>query len=179
MFASGGSAGSGGGARLVSPFVMDIPFEILQAVGTERSQGATFIEGYPRFEFDDDDLYSSEGYNSLRRKREVFGHQEKRPQRSEGSTAASLSLESIKKLLAPADTLEPPKSGPGEKYYGKEQATLDQLAAGIKVIHPSFGHGVVEEVTGSGSSAAISINFENYDEKKKLVFRFAKLVLDE
>lgn len=183
MFASGGSAGSGGGARLVSPFVMDIPFEKLQAVGTERSQGATFIEGYPRFEFDDDDLYSSDGYNSMRRKREVFGHQDKRTARSEGSSSASLSLESIKKLLAPADSLESPKGAQknlvAEKYHGKEYATLDQLAAGVKVIHPSFGHGVVEEVTGSGVSASVSVAFENYDEKKKLVFRFAKLVLDQ
>ena len=179
MFGSGGSAGSGGGARLVSPFVKDIPFDKMVAVGEERSQGASFIDGFPRFEIDDDDFYGSDGYSSMRRKREVFGDNKAFKREASSGSSTSISLDSIRKLLAPADSLDTNKNTPSPEYYTKESATLEQLAAGVRVIHPSFGAGVVEEVVGSGLTASVSVKFDDYEEKKKLVFRFAKLVLGD
>jgi UDP-N-acetylglucosamine:LPS N-acetylglucosamine transferase len=87
-----------------------------------------------------------------------------------------MSLDQMRNLLAPADSLAKKPETPKE-YFGKSSAALEQLAAGVEVIHPTFGKGVVEEVKGSGSSATVAVRFEGFDESKKLVYRFAKLVL--
>lgn len=174
MFASGGSAGSMGGARVVSRFAKDIDPKSMLSVGTERSQGATFIDGYPKFSFDDDDG-GDEGYggfNSWKRKKTYrsFEGEASAPSKKE------LSLDQIKNLLMPADKMKQEPEIPKE-YIGKPTAALEQLAAGIEVIHPTFGKGCVESVKGSGSSAMVSVRFDSTPEPKKLVYRYAKLVL--
>jgi hypothetical protein len=45
------------------------------------------------------------------------------------------------------------------------------------VVHPSFGKGSVESVKGEGAAATVFVKFENFEGIKKLVYRFAKLVL--
>ncbi len=169
MFASGGSLGSSGGARIVSRFAKDLPGEGLVAVGTERSQGATFFEGYPRFSFEDEGA-DDEGMSSWKRKQGYAGRAERPEPR------ASVSLDQIRSMLAPADAISKKPETPKE-YFDKEPAALEQLSAGVRVIHPTFGSGVVEGVSGSGASATVAIQFDGFDEKKKLVYRFAKLVL--
>jgi hypothetical protein len=64
-----------------------------------------------------------------------------------------------------------------KEYHDKPTAALEQLAPGIEVIHPTFGKGCVESVKGSGSSAMVFIKFDSFEEPKKVVYRFAKLVL--
>jgi len=171
MFAAGGSSGAGAnGARVVSRFAKDVPRERMSAVGTERSQGATFLEGYPRFSFEDEDGGDDEGLSSWKRK-QGFARRAERPE-----PRASVSLDQIRNMLAPADTISKKPETPKE-YFEKDPAALEQLSAGVRVIHPTFGNGVVEEVTGSGTSATVVIKFDSFVEQKKLVYRFAKLVL--
>jgi hypothetical protein len=84
-------------------------------------------------------------------------------------------LDTIRGLLAPADTLGKSK-GPIDEYHTKEPVVFDQLGSGSQIIHPTFGRGVVVELHPGGVNAAVSIKFEDFDEPKKVVFRFAKLV---
>jgi DNA helicase-2/ATP-dependent DNA helicase PcrA len=175
MFSSGGNSGGGGGARVVSRFAKDLNSDLMTAVGTERSQGATFLEGYPRFRYEDDaddDGYDGGGWGS------GVGRFSKSRRAAEDTSAprVQMSLDQMRNLLAPADSLAKKPETPKE-YFGKSSAALEQLAAGVEVIHPTFGKGVVEEVKGSGSSATVAVRFEGFDESKKLVYRFAKLVL--
>jgi DNA helicase-2/ATP-dependent DNA helicase PcrA len=181
MFSSRGSAGSSGGARIVSRFARDIADERLIAVGTERSQGATFMDGFPHFSYDEGGYDSpfSEGLNRGWSK-------ERRASTSRAfnttQTKSSVSLEQIKKLLAPADSLHDEESAKNsqaiaQEYAAKPTAALEQLGAGTEVIHVSFGKGVVERVTGTGTSAMVIVKFDSFEEPKKLVYRFAKLAL--
>jgi ATP-dependent exoDNAse (exonuclease V) beta subunit len=177
MFAAGGSAGSAGGARVVSRFAKDIDPKSLTAVGTERSQGASFIEGYPRFSFDDDDdidtRIEDDYSNTWRRKKKYSSRNDSEPAYS---SKTSVSLDQIRNLLMPADAMKQESKTPDE-YHGKPSAAIEQLAPGVEVIHPTFGKGCVESVTGSGNTANVTVKFDSFDEPKKLVYRFAKLVL--
>jgi len=168
MFAAGGSAGSSGGARVVSRFAKDVPRERMRAVGTERSQGATFLEGYPRFSFEDED--EDEGLSSWKRK-QGYAKRAERPE-----PRMSVSLDQIRTMLAPADAITKKPETPKE-YFDKPPAAFEQLEAGVKVIHPSFGVGAVDSVSGTGNSATVVVRFDTFEEPKKLVYRFAKLVL--
>ncbi len=175
MFSSGGNSGGGAGARIVSRFAKDLDPNLTTAVGTERSQGATFLEGYPRFRYEDDtdqDGYDGGGWGSGSRR---FS-KNRREGEDHSAPRVQMSLDQMRNLLAPADSLAKKPETPKE-YFGKSSAPLEQLAAGVEVIHPTFGKGVVEEVKGSGSSATVEVRFDGFDESKKLVYRFAKLVL--
>ena len=173
MFASGGSSGTAGGARIVSRFAKDIDPKSLAAVGVERSQGATFIEGYPRFSFDDEDDISNEYATTFRRKKTTPRDGE---ENNSESSKTGVSLDQLRTLLMPADSIKP-KIGIPAEYHGKPSAALEQLAPGVEVIHPSFARGCVESVNGTGSSATVFVKFDSFEESKKLVYRFAKLVL--
>ena len=93
-----------------------------------------------------------------------------------GGLKKNLSLEQIRSMLAPADAMSAQPDIPQE-YFEKDPAPLEHLKPGVYVIHPSFGRGIVELVSGSSSSATISVQFDAFAEPKKLVYRFAKLVL--
>lgn len=141
------------------------------AVGTERSQGATFLDGYPRFSFEDEDEGNDEGLSSWKRK-QGFSRRAERPE-----PRANLSLEQMRSMLAPADAISKQPKTPKE-YFEKDPAALEQLSAGVRVIHPTFGKGVVEAIQGSGTSGTVAIKFDSFEEQKRLVYRFAKLVLE-
>lgn len=177
MFAAGGSAGSAGGARVVSRFAKDVDPKSLTAVATERSQGATFLEGYPRFSFDDDDdidtRIEDDYSNTWRRKKKYPSRNDSEPTYS---SKTNVSLDQIRNLLMPADAMKQESKTPSE-YHGKTSAPIEQLAPGVEVIHPTFGKGCVESVKGSGNTANVTVKFDSFDEPKKLVYRFAKLVL--
>ena len=172
MFTAGGAGG--GGPRLVSRFAKDITPDSLVAVDTQRSQGASFIEGYPRFSYGGDndggDDFGTTGFGGYPKKK-------RKPQSSDTfGGKKNLSLEQIRSMLAPADSMSSRPETPPE-YFEKEPAAVEQLQSGVRVIHPTFGEGTVTSVSGSGSSSAISVQFDSFDEQKKLVYRFAKLVL--
>ena len=177
MFAAGGSSGTAGGARIVSRFAKDIDPKSLIAVGTERSQGATFIDGYPRFSFDDEDEIDTrvdDDYsNTWRRKKKYPSRNESEPSYT---SKTNVSLDQLRNMLIPADSIKQEPTTPKE-YFGKPSAALEELVEGVEVIHPTFGKGRVEGIKGSSNSANVTVKFETYDEPKKLVFRFAKLVL--
>jgi DNA helicase-2/ATP-dependent DNA helicase PcrA len=174
MFASGGSSGSAGGARIVSRFAKDLDPKSLTAVGVERSQGATFLEGYPRFSFEDeDDQIPDEYRTTFRRKKPSSRYGE---EDSYSTSKTNVSLEQLRTLLVPADSMKKEVEIPAE-YLGKPSASFEQLAPGVEVFHPSFGKGCVESVKGSGPSATVFVKFDSFEESKKLVYRFAKLVL--
>ena len=104
----------------------------------------------------------------------VSGDDTRRAERPE--PRANVSLDQIRNMLAPADAIQK-KVEPPKEYFDKPAAALEQLAAGVRVIHPSFGSGAVESLSGSGGAATVTIRFEGFEEPKKLVYRFAKLVL--
>ena len=79
--------------------------------------------------------------------------------------------------MTPADAIQSNPTTPKE-YFDKSPAALEQLATGTRVIHPTFGRGAVEDVSGSGTSAMVVIKFDSFEESKKLVYRFAKLVIE-
>jgi DNA helicase-2/ATP-dependent DNA helicase PcrA len=173
MFASGG--GGGGGPRTVSRFAKDLAPTSMTAVGTERSQGATFIGGYPKFSFDDDNDSDAGDYgDGASRWRSKSNRRVPPPE-----PRASMSLDQIRSMLAPADSMQKEKQPLTPKeYFDKSPAALEQLATGTRVIHPSFGKGSIEAISGTTSSATLSIKFDDFEETKKLVYRFAKLVLE-
>jgi DNA helicase-2/ATP-dependent DNA helicase PcrA len=170
------TAGGGGGARIVSRFAQDIDPKSLLAVGTERSQGATFIGGYPRFSFDDDTGDDDNGYG------DDYGGN--RWQRSKAKRRVeppeprqAISLDKIRSMLVDADSIQQKQPETPKEYFNKAPAALEQLAPGVRVIHPTFGYGAVESVGGNSNSALVAIKFDTFDEIKKVVFRFAKLVI--
>ena len=171
MFTAGGSGG--GGPRLVSRFAKDIAPGSLLAVGTERSQGASFIEGYPRFSYGDEET-STDDYDQPTTRWQ--SNKKSKQSVGMGGLKKNLSLEQIRSMLAPADAMSAQPDIPQE-YFEKDPAPLEHLKPGVHVIHPSFGRGIVELVSGSSSSATISVQFDAFAEPKKLVYRFAKLVL--
>ena len=175
MFATGGSSGSAGGARIVSRFAKDIDGKNMTAVGVERSQGATFLEGYPRFSFgDEEEEEIPDEYRSTFRRKKPTPRYGEEP--SYTSSKSNVSLDQLRSMLIPADSMKREIEIPAE-YHGKPSASLEQLAPGAEVFHPSFGKGCVESVKGSGSSATVFVKFDSFEESKKLIYRFAKLVL--
>jgi len=172
MFASGGSSGSSGGARIVSRFCKDIDPASMESVGTERSQGATFMNGYPRFSFEDEPQSYDMDEDGGR-----WGRKKAHKRPAPPEPRVGVSLDQIRNLLTPADAIQKQPTTPKE-YFEKSPAALEQLASGVRVIHPTFGRGAVESVTGESTSATVVIKFDSFDEPKKLVYRFAKLVVE-
>ena len=174
MFTAGGAGGSG--VRMASRFVKDIEPNSLMAVGTERSQGATFIGGYPRFSFDDDDGDHAGGDSDYgggsRWERSKSRHRAPAPEPRQ-----AISLDKIRSMLAPADSIQKQPETPKE-YFDKPPAALEQLTTGVRVIHPTFGAGSVVSLSGNSNSSMVTIRFDSFEEPKKVVFRFAKLVLE-
>lgn len=179
MFTAGGGAG-GGGARIVSRFAKDIEPNSLTAVGTERSQGATFIGGYPRFSFDEDGDHSGsdgdyDGGSRWGRSKGGYGNNTRRSPPPEPRQA--ISLDKIRSMLAPADAIQQKQAETPKEYFDKPPAAIEQLSEGVRVIHPTFGTGAVVSVSGSSTSSMVTVKFDSFEEPKKVVFRFAKLVL--
>jgi DNA helicase-2/ATP-dependent DNA helicase PcrA len=173
MFAAGGQGG--GGARIASRFVKDIDPISMNAVGTERSQGATFIGGYPAFSFDDSDGGGGSDYEGGDR----WGRSKNARRAPAPEPRVAMSLDRIRSMLAPADDIQKQNQPQTPKeYFDKPPAAIEQLAGGVRVIHPTFGKGTVETVNGASTSATVSIKFDTFEERKKLVFRVAKLVLE-
>ncbi len=83
--------------------------------------------------------------------------------------------------IASADALE--AGGMNQSDFAKfKLASLEELNEGSKVIHRTFGEGVVQEIKGSEENkdenkAKITVQFENFELPKKLMFRHAKLAL--
>lgn len=173
MFAAGGQGG--GGARIASRFVKDIDPVSMTAVGTERSQGATFIGGYPAFSFEDGDGGGDGEYEGGSR----WGRSKNSRRAPEPEPRVAMSLDRIRSMLAPADAIQKQNQPETPKeYFDKAPAAIEQLATGVRVIHPTFGKGTVETVNGTSTSATVGIKFDTFEERKKLVFRVAKLVLE-
>jgi DNA helicase-2/ATP-dependent DNA helicase PcrA len=174
MFTSGGG---GGGARIVSRFAKDLDPKAVVAVGTERSQGASFIGGYPRFSFDDDsgddgdNGYGDDYGGGSRWKRSKANRRVEPPEPRQ-----AISLDKIRAMLSPADAMQQQQPETPKEYFDKPAAALEQLTTGARVIHPTFGHGAVLSVSGNSNAAMVTAKFDNFDEPKKVVFRFAKLV---
>jgi DNA helicase-2/ATP-dependent DNA helicase PcrA len=168
-------AAAGGGSRIVSRFAKDLDPASLAAVGTERSQGASFIAGYPALELDEDEN-SSDYYGRAGRRWNGSPHAS---DSHAGPDKTPMSLDRIRALLAPADSIQPlkkPETPP--EYFNKQPAAIEQLAPGVRIIHASFGKGTIEAVHGATTSATLSVKFDEFEELKKLLFRAAKLVLE-
>lgn len=172
MFSAAGNGGGAGGARLVSRFAKDIPGDRLRDLSTERTPGASFIEGFRYFE----DENSDESFGS--RRAFSSGRNESRWEGAPSSTSTKMSLEAIKSLLAPADSVVKPTAQPRPPgYENAAPAGADVLVEGVPVYHSSFGKGVVQSREGDSENPKLTIQFEQFEQPKKLVFAFAKLIL--
>jgi hypothetical protein len=58
-------------------------------------------------------------------------------------------------------------------------APLEQLQPGVRVCHKTLGFGVVEAVDSAERDPRIIVKFDTFDEQKKLMFSFARLVVIE
>jgi len=59
--------------------------------------------------------------------------------------------------------------------YEEKVSTLGGFSVGDKVVHASFGEGVIESLEGKGGDARAIVNFKNM-ESKKLLLKYAKLL---
>lgn len=166
------SAGSAGGARLVSRFAKDIPGDRLLEVSAERTPGASFFEGFRYFDQENGD--DSPGYG----KRDSRGAPESRWDGGTTSRASKMSLDDIRALLTPADSVAKP-AGPGRPsgYENAAPAAAGELVEGTRVFHPSFGEGRIQHREGVNENPKLTIKFDTFTEPKKLVFSFAKLIV--
>lgn len=162
MFA--GYASSQGGYRVVSRFVKQIPEELFSPARKSSLQEGTFIDGL------------SMSYVEYTDREESVSYQKRKFTPQVPVSSSKFSAERIKELLIPADQLKKqPAQDPA--YAGKPLAELKELGAGVQVIHPTFGKGVIEFVEGNDAEARIAAKFDGLEQVKKLVFRHSKLVL--
>ena len=117
-------------------------------------------------------------YLTNTRVRELYGtRQESRPSRFVGEIAPDL-LHAIGQQARPERITM--LDGPSQPYVdytdsqlAPEEAT-ERLAVGTRVVHPSFGRGVIHKREGRGDAAKAWVNFERAG-LKLLVLRFANL----
>jgi DNA helicase II / ATP-dependent DNA helicase PcrA len=168
----------GGGSRTVSRFAKDIPDTITIDRSEERTPGGSFLKGLSDYYEGESYSPSNGGYDSGRFSRRVkaegFGGSEKK-------VSSGLSLDQLKKLLVSAEevTQKPSSTDLLEAYRSRDVAPLEQLQPGVRVCHKTLGFGVVEAVDSAERDPRIIVKFDTFDEQKKLMFSFARLVVIE
>jgi len=161
MFSGGGQSGGGFSARETSRFVFDIPEACLEEDSRHfASSGGMFSNIH--YEYRDELTF--EEVQSLKEARQT----QKSQKRMKPATVKA------------ADDLE--DNGMCLREFEKlPQATLPELEEGTQVIHRLFGKGRVADIDEihpeDPGRAKITIQFENFELPKKLIFRHAKLAL--
>ena len=79
--------------------------------------------------------------------------------------------------LQPADQLLSSEKTVQEKF-DLEPAQAEDLSLGAKVIHKNFGKGVIEEFEGQGANRKVIVSFEQDQNPRKLILKYAKLALE-
>lgn len=177
LFASGGNSGY----RMVSRFVADMPEPCL-----EHINGPFISTLFAESGFGDG------GYGRTSRfsygKSDGFEPAEELVPRKFGSTSSDDFTASGRNTRAAAPK-KPSFSDPRSLVKPATEmvqlsgplATPEDLKPGTKVAHQTFGKGEVidteGDLSGNGQKFKVQIQFEGIDEPKKLMFRFARLVL--
>ncbi len=168
LFASGGNSGY----RMVSRFVADMPDPCLEHlngpfISSVYSGGSGFqysgdggFDSGRRFSWDNSNYENPESERAAKEK-----SVQKIISRERARTAQLASVKPAAELA--------PLTGP--------LATPDELKPGTKVRHQSFGAGEVidteGDLEGNGQKFKVQIKFDGITEPKKLMYRFARLVL--
>lgn len=165
MFSAGDGFATSGFYRQPSRFAYDIPASCIEDSKKDffdDLQSGSDLDEDESWDFEDEDFESSWSAR-LKQKKKT-----KKPKRK-----------IFDGMLCVADSL---KSDLAKNSLTKDLplAELSEIKPGIKVIHPSFGEGVVESLSGLDGAPArvkVAVKFENIDKPKKLLFKHARLAL--
>ncbi len=179
MFSAGEGFGVGGMMREVSRFVKDIPQDHLDAAATEFCSTAVPSFSYQDIEeLSDRPTYRSD-YSPRSTSRRSYPARAAKP-KSGYALSGSAIPPGVPKGLKTADQMSKESNHPDWSAH-LPLAKPAELSPGSVVIHPSFGRGTVESIDGDPAhnpgKMKISVRFQNPDESRKLVFKFARLSL--
>ena len=179
MFSAGEGFAATGGFREVSRFGYELPEDLLEHA---RSGGEDFLLGGQTFshieeklyEFDDDDDIILDPDGATLRK--IGNKKVRQPSVLERSATLAPKLGS-------ADQLNSNNAANAALAAQLPRVQIKQLTTGLKVVHPSYGIGVVAEIhgelDGSPRKLRVDVRFKEFVETKRLIFEFAKLSLAE
>jgi len=191
MFSAGGGGASAGYFRQVSRFIHDVPAECLKNIGPDfLSSGTTdYYDEDIRFSSDESEgSRSSRSYPGQNSSGRRFGEKSypaksSSPSRYAGSSQlgkgpgkgipAGLKIKGV-------TTAEKLKEAP-DLTANLTPLEASQVATGTSVVHPSFGRGMIEEVSGKldgdPKKIKMSVRFEELDQTKVLIFKYARLAI--
>lgn len=184
MFSAGEGFAATGGFREVSRFGYELPETLLEKSRADGQDfllgGYTFSQSEEKFfdEDDDklfggDDLIEDSDGATIRR----FGKAKKnKPVAFKRAQAAAPKLNTADQLIS-----DSPANAALAAQLPRLQ--ISQVTTGLKVVHPSYGVGVIAEVhgeiDGSPRKLRVDVRFNEYVETKRLIFEFAKLSIAE
>ncbi len=151
LFGSGDGFGLSGMYREPSRFIHEMPSEKLESRGgTDFASG-----GFQR-------SFSYEEEDELLEVMEEVEAEEKRKSLPRSSTRNA--------VMTLVQTAE-------EVGASLPRAKASELSAGGRVIHPTFGSGIIEKLEGDSENPKVTVKFDNAKESKKLAFKQARLAL--
>lgn len=160
MFSAGGeSPGLQGRFREPSRFIFDVPEEYVESLGGDFRNAVTYdLNGSDDYAFEPEESFTT--WQSRKKDKKSRSIKEK--------------LAFASNLIASADSL----IGSGQ---ARAQANLADIMPGVEVIHPTFGHGVVEALypasSGEPGKSKVEITFTEDSQTKKLILGRARLSL--
>ncbi|MCB0318091.1 MAG: UvrD-helicase domain-containing protein [Bdellovibrionales bacterium] len=153
MFAQGNLLNSTGIFRDASCFYFDIPKELLEDNGSNFITDNNELKPpsvIDEFEIEDDLLLASNWWQKKKR--------------------SNKKTKDLNSILTSADNLS-----------NRNTIPANEFKVGVKVTHPKFGNGIVRategEPDGDPKKFKILVDFENMETPKKLIYKFAPLVL--
>jgi DNA helicase-2/ATP-dependent DNA helicase PcrA len=188
MFSAGSGFGATGMLRNVSRFIKDVPPEVLQDLTGEFFE-ASITVGLIK---DNSDSFSGSGWGGSADRN--MGWQRRSTESTNraglsgkvGGQKINTSKDAARgyktrflgtPMIKPADALQEP-SNHRDWSPTLEAAKPEDIQVGAKVVHPVFGSGTIEAADTPDTAPGkmkISIRFNETDEVKKLIFKFASL----
>jgi DNA helicase-2/ATP-dependent DNA helicase PcrA len=146
-----------------SRFLQEIPFHLLQDLGSPRRVSSTFAEP--------DEVYAEKHYNYEDEDQSARSrYSAPRPQKRSGYTGPKYnSIDNIAEFFASRGKKFNRPSVPVEEPKG-----MRSFRPGQHVRHPKYGEGIVYQREGEGENAKITVKFPRFG-LKKLVEKYAQL----
>ena len=173
MFSAGEGFGLGGLYRQPSRFIKEMPTELIES----RGHG-DFIGGLSSArQHSDDDFFLDESSPRLSAQRAATVERRSftpRPRESvKGFRGAPLSF------VMTADSLANKKTPEVDRTKDLPAANPSELACGLRIVHPKFGRGIIEQIEGDlegdGDNVKLTVKFDEFPQTKRLLFKQARL----
>jgi len=178
LFASGGNSGY----RMVSRFVADMPEECMQHL---NGPFISSVFGGSSFSYTGDGGYSPNKLPGASATKQVRRFGDDQDYGSEDQSADAKKENKQKEIQERRTILKNSMVKPAIELapLAGPLATPEDLVPFAKVIHQAFGEGEVinteGDLDGNGQRYKVHIKFAGIEEPKKLMFRFARLVLKQ